>query len=563
MGRIIPAATIVSYSAIIILLLILNSFLLLNQQSRFVQTQQTQLREESRQIANSLQSLQTTVSEQWYENDNFAQLGEYTRSENLLSYRYELMEELEQRMSFNQHISGFFVFYTGRETWAYVVDPLQIPPEQTERLKALLTAYHTANRPASRGYFLLSPEGGEEYAVIGYTKGNATLYGVYNIGNAIEAIRAALPARSGVFLWDGVSFPSLSENDESLFHRALTFSGTPIVYQQGMDLVVGERIKGTGLQLVARVPLSVQMLFTLQLVVGIVSLLASIVVMVWLLRFLRRHLLLPLRELNQTMDDIRRGGKYQGEETHYSLRELDEVNRTFGYMMQALEKQKVATYEEALEKQKARVQYLQLQLKPHFYLNGLKTVNALALLHNTDRLQEYLQRLSNHMRYLLSLEQEQIELERELQFTRNYVDLQREMTGRKIDYQVFQDRPDPNALVPILCVQTFVENSIKYAKLGNTDESLKIQVDIYHLEDEGAVYLDLTIRDNGPGYPQQVLAQLKKEAIPEGENVGINNIRRRCAILYGNAASFLFENRGGMESEIIFPIRPEKGAEQP
>lgn len=534
MGRIIPAATIVSYSAIIILLLILNSFLLLNQQSRFVQTQQTQLREESRQIANSLQSLQTTVSEQWYENDNFAQLGEYTRSENLLSYRYELMEELEQRMSFNQHISGFFVFYTGRETWAYVVDPLQIPPEQTERLKALLTAYHTANRPASRGYFLLSPEGGEEYAVIGYTKGNATLYGVYNIGNAIEAIRAALPARSGVFLWDGVSFPSLSENDESLFHRALTFSGTHIVYQQGMDLVV-----------------------------GIVSLLASIVVMVWLLRFLRRHLLLPLRELNQTMDDIRRGGKYQGEETHYSLRELDEVNRTFGYMMQALEKQKVATYEEALEKQKARVQYLQLQLKPHFYLNGLKTVNALALLHNTDRLQEYLQRLSNHMRYLLSLEQEQIELERELQFTRNYVDLQREMTGRKIDYQVFQDRPDPNALVPILCVQTFVENSIKYAKLGNTDESLKIQVDIYHLEDEGAVYLDLTIRDNGPGYPQQVLAQLKKEAIPEGENVGINNIRRRCAILYGNAASFLFENRGGMESEIIFPIRPEKGAEQP
>ena len=532
MGRIIPAATIVSYSAIIILLLILNSFLLLNQQSRFVQTQQTQLREESRQIANSLQSLQTTVSEQWYENDNFAQLGEYTRSENLLSYRYELMEELEQRMSFNQHISGFFVFYTGRETWAYVVDPLQIPPEQTERLKALLTAYHTANRPASRGYFLLSPEGGEEYAVIGYTKGNATLYGVYNIGNAIEAIRAALPARSGVFLWDGVSFPSLSENDESLFHRALTFSGTHIVYQQGMDLVV-----------------------------GIVSLLASIVVMVWLLRFLRRHLLLPLRELNQTMDDIRRGGKYQGEETHYSLRELDEVNRTFGYMMQALEKQKVATYEEALEKQKARVQYLQLQLKPHFYLNGLKTVNALALLHNTDRLQEYLQRLSNHMRYLLSLEQEQIELERELQFTRNYVDLQREMTGRKIDYQVFQDRPDPNALVPILCVQTFVENSIKYAKLGNTDESLKIQVDIYHLEDEGAVYLDLTIRDNGPGYPQQVLAQLKKEAIPEGESVGINNIRRRCAILYGNAASFLFENRGGMESEIIFPIRPEKGAD--
>ena len=60
------------------------------------------------------------------------------------------------------------------------------------------------------------------------------------------------------------------------------------------------------------------------------------------------------------------------------------------------------------------MQYLQLQLKPHFYLNGLKTVNALAMAHEDEKIQELVLNLSEHLRYLLRAEQETVPLSREL-----------------------------------------------------------------------------------------------------------------------------------------------------
>ena len=84
-----------------------------------------------------------------------------------------------------------------------------------------------------------------------------------------------------------------------------------------------------------------------------------------------------------------------------SFLEFTEVRQTLEKMVRELEEQKNLTYEEIIEKQKAQMQYLQLQLKPHFYLNGLKTVNALAMAHEDEKIQELVLNLSEHLRYLL------------------------------------------------------------------------------------------------------------------------------------------------------------------
>ena len=60
-----------------------------------------------------------------------------------------------------------------------------------------------------------------------------------------------------------------------------------------------------------------------------------------------------------------------------SFEELEQVNETLEVMVSEIKKQKLLFYEQTIEKQKAQLQYLQLQLKPHFYLNGLKTLNVL------------------------------------------------------------------------------------------------------------------------------------------------------------------------------------------
>lgn len=88
-------------------------------------------------------------------------------------------------------------------------------------------------------------------------------------------------------------------------------------------------------------------------------------------------------------------------------------------MVSEIEKQKMLSYEETIEKQKAQMQYLQLQLKPHFYLNGLKTLNVLTLARDWEKSQELILHISEHLRYLLQTERDLVTLGAELNYVRN------------------------------------------------------------------------------------------------------------------------------------------------
>ena len=147
----------------------------------------------------------------------------------------------------------------------------------------------------------------------------------------------------------------------------------------------------------------------------------------------------PLRQLTDAMNRIRNGETREVPEIGGSFLEFTEVRQTLEKMVRELEEQKNLTYEEIIEKQKAQMQYLQLQLKPHFYLNGLKTVNALAMAHEDEKIQELVLNLSEHLRYLLRAEQETVPLSRELAFVENYIGLQKHVTGRPVTSEITVD----------------------------------------------------------------------------------------------------------------------------
>ena len=111
--------------------------------------------------------------------------------------------------------------------------------------------------------------------------------------------------------------------------------------------------------------------------------------------------------------------------------------------------------------------------------------------------------------------------------------------------------------VPILSVQTFVENSIKYARLGDASCPLEIQITASYLKTEEGGYLDLVVQDNGQGYSDAILEEINGDSASGTFCVGINNIKRRCGFLYGDKAEYLFENNEGAVSELILP-RGEK-----
>lgn len=108
--------------------------------------------------------------------------------------------------------------------------------------------------------------------------------------------------------------------------------------------------------------------------------------------------------------------------------------------------------------------------------------------------------------------------------------------------------------IPVLTIQTFVENSIKH---GRKEEFLlNIRVQVFVADKEMPGRLCIRISDNGPGYPEKLLARLNRsisEFEYKSEHVGIDNLKYRIYLLCGKDVSYRFYNSplGGAVTELF------------
>ena len=115
--------------------------------------------------------------------------------------------------------------------------------------------------------------------------------------------------------------------------------------------------------------------------------------------------------------------------------------------------------------------------------------------------------------------------------------------------------------IPILAIQTFVENSIKYAADGHS--ILSVSIHAFRVKDGAQEYVCVQLHDNGRGYTDNWLAKNNTFG-PEvfrysGEHVGIPNLKYRMHLIYKGAAHLAFHNHpdGGAAVDIFFPVNGE------
>lgn len=70
------------------------------------------------------------------------------------------------------------------------------------------------------------------------------------------------------------------------------------------------------------------------------------------------------------------------------------------------------------------------------------------------------------------------------------------------------------------------------------------------------------MKDNGQGYGKEILDEINGQTETGKKNIGINNLKRRCQILYGGKVEFTFYNSNGAVSEMIFPEVTGKAGEK-
>lgn len=544
----------VGYSAFLVLMLLMDWYLIRNYQMENEKAEQRVVTSYISKIQDSMDKIDRQLSDIYADDGNFQNLQKNQKEVEEYGSAYELKESLRKRMLVDENLSGFYIFYNGKQKVWYQTNTDKISAQNSRIIKDILQQ-HIANNENERSWFSITIEE-DNYLAIDYEKENAAIFGIYSMQNVDTVIHESMGKDVQIILEE---FGAIKKNEElgkKLNLESYIKESSDEFHEIIQNYrVYGHRIPNMEMWMCVVYPIRFWDMMNVQQLLLLLLTGVSVIAVVVMYFFMRKQVVQPLHQLTDNMNAIRRGEDERISPIVCRFYEIQEADETLSDMVEELKKQKMLVYEEIIEKQKAQMQYLQLQLKPHFYLNGLKTLNALAMEKQTGKMQDLILNLSKHLRYLLQAERELVPLYMELDFVENYVAMQKHVSGRPVSCEINKDGDVDNWMVPILSVQTFVENSVKYARLGGSSMPLLIQITASCLQTEEGNFLDLIVQDNGYGYPEEILEEINGDASSGNRCVGINNIKRRCKILYGERAEYSFANCDGALSELIIPER--------
>ena len=168
------------------------------------------------------------------------------------------------------------------------------------------------------------------------------------------------------------------------------------------------------------------------------------------------------------------------------------------------------------EKITAELQLLKAQIHPHFLFNTLNNIYSFAL-ENSPRTPDLILKLSSLLSYMLyDCKAEKVFLEKELEIMKNYIDLEKERYGNKIEISWNNEGDIRDKYIAPLLMLPFLENAFKH---GTSDQLEKPWLSV-----------DISVKQD---ILRCKIVNSKNEGIPLSENgIGINNVYKRLAYLY-------------------------------
>ncbi|WP_222103915.1 sensor histidine kinase [Mucilaginibacter corticis] len=176
----------------------------------------------------------------------------------------------------------------------------------------------------------------------------------------------------------------------------------------------------------------------------------------------------------------------------------------------------------ALGQSSANLDFLRSQINPHFLFNALNTLYGTALQENAGRTGEGIQKLGDMMRFMLQENQrDKISLTREVEYLKNYIDLQqlRVQTSPDILIEtIIAEQLNYLQIAPMLLIP-FVENAFKHGISLQEPSHIKISLHT----DETQLFFDVHNSKHQ-----------KKNNDPERDNngIGLENVAQRLELVY-------------------------------
>ena len=221
----------------------------------------------------------------------------------------------------------------------------------------------------------------------------------------------------------------------------------------------------------------------------------------------------PINKLRRTARRIKEGDLDCRAQLSCRNRELQSLADLFNSMLDTIMQLKIEQYENIIRHQDAELKYYYMQIRPHFYLNALASVQSMSLRGENQRISEYILALSKNIRYMFSAGFCRVQLSEELEHIDDYM-------RAEVVYE------------PMI-----------------SDERL----------------LCLIVEDDGDGFPDEIVEAFREQS-PEPERlkncIGLMNVRRTLELMYGRNDLIILKNNMSAGTKVTMYIPAEIAAER-
>ena len=231
--------------------------------------------------------------------------------------------------------------------------------------------------------------------------------------------------------------------------------------------------------------------------------------------------------------------------------EINQIGMVYNQMADKVQNLIEKNYTLEIANREAEIEFLKMQINPHFLYNCLDTISWLGFSNGNSEITDLAVALGKFLRASIKRE-DYYTVKQEMEVVDNYLFIQKYRFGDKIEIR--HNIPDEvlNFYIPSFIIQPVIENSIVHGLEEQIEKGI-LWINIQLCDNK---YLQFNLTDNGKGMDEEQLKLVIQNYSDKNKKsgIGLSNVYRRLNLLYGEACEFHVTSVAGEGTEVTFRI---------
>lgn len=240
--------------------------------------------------------------------------------------------------------------------------------------------------------------------------------------------------------------------------------------------------------------------------------------------------------------------------------EISELGKQINSMLESLDKLNRENTNKQLLVKNAEIKALQNQINAHFMYNVLETIKMMAEIKEDYEISDAATSLGDMFRYSVKWSSGMVELNEELKYIQNYLNL----LNLRFDFEIFLSLNVPKKFqkikIPKMSLQPLIENAV-YHGVENMAEDTYIYIKVFEKDD----IINIEVSDPGVGMDEKTLKELNDklnsvEEVDEQADHGraLYNVQQRIRMYFGQEYGLKIFSKEGMYTKVLVQIPKDK-----